>query len=113
MRTTDAYTNEEVVDIIRRNVSCDVTPRSLRLRANVIPATHPLVAAGLSLGLEMYASPTTSNKALIPFPALKLGPGESARSHTTDEFVFIREISDGIDLYITLLERILRGGLNK
>ena len=112
VRSTDAYSNEEVLDIVRRHVSGDVTPRSLRLRATALAPGHPLVAAGRALGREAYASPTTSNKALLPFPALKMGPGASSRSHTADEFILLDEISEGIELYIAFLERLLtEGGL--
>jgi acetylornithine deacetylase len=68
---------------------------------------HPLVKAGLDLGRTYYGSPTTSDKALMPFPALKMGPGDSARSHTADEFIFTAEIKEGIDLYIQLLNKVL------
>jgi acetylornithine deacetylase len=110
VRSTDAYSNEEILAIVREHLSSDVAPRSLRLRATAIAPGHPLVAAGRALGREPYASPTTSNKALVPFPALKMGPGESPRSHTADEYVLLDEISEGIALYIALLERVLRGG---
>ncbi len=68
---------------------------------------HPLVKAGIELGRGYYGSPTTSDKALMPFPALKMGPGDSARSHTADEYIFIDEIQGGIELYIQLLNKIL------
>ena len=68
---------------------------------------HPLVKAGIELGRGYYGSPTTSDKALMPFPALKMGPGDSARSHTADEYVYVDEIKGGIELYIKLLDRIL------
>jgi acetylornithine deacetylase len=68
---------------------------------------HPLVKAGLSLGRGYYGSPTSSDKALMPFPALKMGPGDSARSHTADEYIYVDEIKEGLDLYIQLLSKIL------
>jgi acetylornithine deacetylase len=73
----------------------------------MISSDHPLVKAGLSLGRTYYGSPTSSDKALMPFDALKLGPGDSARSHTADEFIFVDEIKEGIELYIKLLEQLL------
>ena len=76
------------------------------MRSSIIPPEHPLVRAGLSLGRTLYGSPTTSDKALMPFPALKMGPGDSARSHTADEFIFLNEIAEGISLYIKLLETL-------
>ena len=105
VRTTDAYTNEEVVEIIQNHLESEVRPRSLRLRPSYMPEEHPLVRAARQLGIPLYGSPTTSDQALIPAPSVKLGPGDSLRSHTADEFVEIDELSDGIRLYIALLER--------
>ncbi|MEO7984565.1 MAG: acetylornithine deacetylase, partial [Bacteroidota bacterium] len=85
----------------------DVKARSMRLRSTSIALEHPLVKAGLKLGRACYGSPTTSDKALMPFPALKMGPGDSARSHTADEYIYIDEIKNGIDLYIRLLNQVL------
>jgi len=81
--------------------------RSDRLRSSMISLDHPLVKAGLNIGRTYYGSPTSSDKALMPFPALKIGPGDSARSHTADEFIFIEEIKEGIDLYIQLLQQVV------
>ena len=106
VRINELYSFEEVLTIIRTHVQSAVAPRSDRLRSTMIPLDHPLVQAGLSLGKTYYGSPTSSDKALMPFPALKLGPGDSARSHTADEFIFIDEINEGIELYIQLLNRI-------
>ena len=107
VRTTDAYTNEEVFEIIRQHVQCTVQPRSLRLQPSGIPASHPLVQAGARLGLASYGSPTLSDKALMPWPSLKLGPGDSARSHSADEFIYVKQIEEGIETYINLLNQIL------
>lgn len=104
VRLNECYTFEEMLDEIRNNVRCSVTPRSLRMRSSIIQPDHPLVQAGVSIGRICYGSPTTSDKALMPFPALKMGPGDSARSHTADEFIFLEEIDEGIQLYISLLE---------
>jgi acetylornithine deacetylase len=90
------------------NVSCEVKPRSLRIRSSSISLEHPLVQSGLSLGLPYYGSPTTSDKALMPFQALKIGPGDSARSHTADEYIYIEEIKQGTGLYIQLLNSVLK-----
>ncbi len=106
VRVTDAYSLEEVLDIINHHVSCEVMPRSLRLRPSGISEDHPLVVSGKSLGKNLYGSPTTSDQALIPAPSIKMGPGDSARSHSADEFIFINEIEAGIDSYIKLLENI-------
>lgn len=106
-RINERYTFEEIIELIRSNVSAEVTPRSTRLRSTSIALDHPLVKAGIALGRNYYGSPTTSDKALMPFPALKMGPGDSARSHTADEYIYIQEIRDGIDLYIQLLNQVI------
>jgi len=107
VRVTDAYRNEEVLEIIRRHVQCDVTPRSIRLKPSKIDKEHPIVQAGLALGRTTYGSPTTSDQSLLDIQSLKIGPGDSARSHTADEFVYVDEIREGIDLYIRMLEEIV------
>lgn len=106
-RVNELYSFEEIIDIIKLNVQCEVMPRSTRLRSTSIALDHPLVKAGIKLGRTYYGSPTTSDKALMPFPTLKMGPGDSARSHTADEYIYIDEIKNGIDLYIRLLEQIV------
>lgn len=106
-RINELYSFEEVLDIIKTNVNCEVKPRSTRLRSTSIPLDHPLVKAGLDLGRSYYGSPTTSDKALMPFPALKIGPGDSARSHTADEYIYIEEIRTGIEIYIQLLNNVV------
>ena len=106
VRLTDAYTPEELLQTIRANVRSTLTPRSTRLRASAIAREHPLVQAGLELGKRLYGSPTTSDKALLPVPALKLGPGDSARSHTADEFIYLDEIRAGVAFYLELLSRL-------
>ena len=107
VRVTDAYTHEEVLDIIRSHVSSVVTPRSMRMRATRIDDGHPLVLAGIALGRAPYGSPTSSDKALMPFPALKCGPGDSARSHTADEYVLLSEIREGLEGYIAMIEKVV------
>ena len=107
VRVTDAYRNEEVLEIIRQHVSCDVTPRSIRLKPSKIDKGHPIVQAGIALGRTTYGSPTTSDQSLLDIPSLKVGPGDSARSHTADEFVYVDEIKEGIELYIEMLSRIV------
>ncbi|MEC3878096.1 M20 family metallo-hydrolase [Parapedobacter sp. 10938] len=109
IRVTDAYRNEEVLAIIREHVSCEVRPRSVRLKPSSIPKDHPVVQAGLALGRTTYGSPTTSDQALLDIPSLKLGPGDSARSHMADEFIHLEEIGEGIDLYISILDRVVTG----
>lgn len=107
VRVTDAYRNEEVLNIIQQHVSCDVVPRSIRLKPSSIDKNHPIVQAGIQLGRTTYGSPTTSDQALLDIPSLKMGPGDSARSHTADEFVYLDEIKEGIELYIKLLQEIV------
>ena len=107
VRVTDAYRNEEVLEIIRQHVKCSITPRSVRLKSSKIGEDHPIVQAGIALGRTTYGSPTTSDQALLDIPSLKVGPGDSARSHTADEFVYVDEINEGIELYIKMLERVV------
>jgi acetylornithine deacetylase len=107
VRVNELYTFEEILDTIQLNVKSDVQARSLRMRSTSIAMEHPLVKAGLAMERNYYGSPTTSDKALMPFQTLKMGPGDSARSHTADEFIFAEEISKGIELYIQLLKQVL------
>lgn len=108
VRINELYTHKKVLDIIEKNLQSIVQMRSDRMRSSMISLDHPLVKAGLNLGRPYYGSPTSSDKALMPFPALKIGPGDSARSHTADEFIFVDEIKEGIDLYIKLLEQVIK-----
>lgn len=107
VRSTDAYSNLEILEIIKANVASNVQARSTRLNPSSIPMDHPIVKAGIALGRKTYGSPTMSDQALMPYPSLKLGIGDSARSHTADEFVYTYEIKEGIELYIQLLQAIL------
>jgi acetylornithine deacetylase len=107
VRVNECYTFEELLEIIRGAVTCEVSPRSLRMRSSGIPLDHAIVRSGRRLGLSCYGSPTTSDKALMPFPALKTGPGDSARSHTADEYIFVKEIAEGIKGYIELLKPVI------
>lgn len=107
VRTTDQYTNKEVLEVIQNNIKSKAEARSFRLNSSSIAIDHPLVQAGLALGRKIYGSPTTSDQAVIPFPSLKMGPGLSARSHSSDEFIYIDEIYEGIKLYIQLLSKIV------
>ena len=106
-RITELYTLEEVIETIRANVRAEVKPRSIRLKPSSIPAGHPIVRAGIALGRHTYGSPTTSDQAVLNCPSLKCGPGHSGRSHSADEFIYLREIEEGIDGYIQMLEQIL------
>ena len=106
VRVTEQYSLEELVAEIRQHVDCEVVPRSVRLKPSSIPMEHEIVQAGISLGLKTYGSPTTSDQALLNCPSLKMGPGDSARSHTADEFVYLSEIEEGVDLYIKMLNLV-------
>jgi acetylornithine deacetylase/succinyl-diaminopimelate desuccinylase-like protein len=108
VRVTDSYTLEEVLAVIKSNVKSNVTPRSLRMRSSGIAADHPLTIAAKKLAIPCYGSPTTSDQALIPVSSVKMGPGDSARSHSADEFIYVNEIELGIETYIKLLEEIIR-----
>ena len=107
IRVTDVYTHEEILETIQLHIQSEVKPRSMGLRSSKIEKDHPLVQAGIKLGKQIYGSPTTSDAALIPAPILKCGPGDSARSHTADEFIYLKEIEEGIDTYIKILEQVV------
>jgi acetylornithine deacetylase len=107
IRTTEQYTHTEILDIVKTHTSSQIQARSMRLKPSYINRTHPIVQAGLGLGLEAYGSPTMSDQALMDFPSLKIGPGDSARSHMADEFIYLHEIGEGIHIYINLLKNIL------
>jgi acetylornithine deacetylase len=103
VRTNELYQNQEIVDTIKANLQSEVVPRSMHLNSSRISGNHPLVRKGILMGKQVYGSPTLSDQSMMPFETLKMGPGESARSHTPDEFILISEIRAGIRDYITLL----------
>ena len=108
VRVNDRYSNAEVAEILKENAPVDeIVPRSLRLNSSTIPKEHPLVLAGIELGMSTYGSPTLSDQAMLSCPSLKLGPGDSNRSHSADEFIFVQEVEEGIATYIALLEKVL------
>jgi acetylornithine deacetylase len=104
VRVNEKYDFDEVIDYLKATLKAELVPRSFRMKSSMIAMDHPIVKAGKQLGLSHYGSPTTSDKALMPFPALKIGPGDSARSHTADEYIYISEIENGIRIYVQLLE---------
>jgi len=104
IRSNEIYSNQEILEEIRRHIDCEVQPRSTRLSSTATPLNHPIVKRGLELNLTKYGSPTLSDQSLMPFPSLKIGPGESARSHTADEYILLEEIAKGIEIYIRLLD---------
>jgi acetylornithine deacetylase len=107
VRVNELYTFEEILDELQKNLKSKFKPRTTRMKSTSIPLDHPLVLAGIKLGKGYYGSPTTSDKALMPFSTLKMGPGDSARSHTADEYIYIDEIKEGIETYIKMVEQIL------
>ena len=104
VRPTCMYTNPELLALIKESVSCEVKERSTRIGSSHIDMSHPVVQRGLSLGLEAFGSPTTSNQAVVPFTTLKIGPGQSSRSHTADEYIEIQEITSAVETYVSLLD---------
>lgn len=107
IRLTDMYTPEKVLEVIKQHIRSEAKPRSMRIRSSGIEREHPLVQAGISLGKRTYGSPTSSDAAFIKAPVLKCGPGDSARSHMADEYIYLEEIREGIKTYIGILEKIL------
>ncbi|TAH25677.1 MAG: M20/M25/M40 family metallo-hydrolase [Cytophagales bacterium] len=107
VRITEEYRNEDVLRIIEENIQSKVNPRSVRLRPSFIDPEHPLVHAAIKNGAKTYGSPTTSDQALIPVPSVKMGPGNSGRSHTANEFIWLSEIEEGIDRYIKVLSELV------
>lgn len=104
VRTNEYYSNQQAFEIIAKYIQSDVKPRSFRLNSSGIPDSHPYVVKAEELGLRCFGSPTTSDQAIMPWPSVKIGPGDSARSHTADEFILKSEIIDGIEKHILLLE---------
>lgn len=104
IRSNECYSNSELLDIIRSNVGSEVKARSTRLNSSSISLDHPLVMRAVELGRTPFGSPTLSNQALLPFPTLKMGPGESSRSHTANEYIKISEIREGIELFAKMLD---------
>lgn len=108
VRVNDCYSNREIADILQAEAPCRLKARSLRLNSSCIAPDHPLVQAGIRLGRATYGSPTLSDQAALSCPSLKLGPGDSRRSHSADEFIYLEEIGQGIALYIAMLGQLLR-----
>ena len=107
IRVTDQYTNQETLDIIKKHVDVEVKERSLNLNSSSISKDHAVIKAGIKMGREIYGSPTLSDQSNLSCPSLKLGPGDSYRSHTADEFIYVNEIYEGIEIYVELLGKII------
>lgn len=104
VRSNELYSNEEVLGEINKRVACDVQARSTRLSSTATPLQHPVVKRARELNRALFGSPTLSDQSLMPFPSVKMGPGDSARSHTADEYILVEEIGEAIDIYIQLLD---------
>ena len=107
VRVNELYTFEEILEALKNNLKSKFKPRTTRMKSTSIPLDHILVKAGINLGKGYYGSPTTSDKALMPFATLKMGPGDSARSNTADEFIYLDEIKEGINTYIQLVNQLV------
>ena len=107
VRVNELYTFEEILEALKHNLKSQFKPRTTRMKSTSIALDHPLVKAGIALGKGYYGSPTTSDKALMPFSTLKMGPGDSARSHTADEYIYVSELEDGIQTYVKLLNQLV------
>lgn len=108
IRVNDCYNNTQILETVRANVEAEVNPRSMHLNASSIPEAHGLVKAGIALGRTTYGSPTLSDQSVLSCKSLKLGPGDTLRSHSADEFIYLNEIEEGIDLYIKILGDFLK-----
>lgn len=108
VRVNDAYSNQELANLLKSEAPCELQERGLKLNSSRIDKDHPLVQSGIALGRKTYGSPTLSDQAALTCQSLKLGPGDSTRSHSADEYIYIHEIEEGIDLYIKLLEGFLK-----
>lgn len=104
IRPNGEYSNNEIVDILNKLISSEIVPRSLRHNSSSIPLSHPAVLSGFRAGLDAFGSPTLSNSTRCTFPTLKAGPGESSRSHCSDEYILISEIAEAVDKYIEILD---------
>ncbi len=107
VRSNENYSNAELLEIIRSHVSCATEARSLRLNSSRLPEVHPLFSIARELNIPCYGSPTTSDQAVIPCTSVKMGPGNSARSHTADEYVELDELRNGIETYIRVVEKLV------
>jgi acetylornithine deacetylase len=103
IRVNDCYSNPEILEVVKKHINAEVTPRSMHLNASSIPTAHGLVQAGIALGRTTYGSPTLSDQSVLSCKSLKLGPGDTLRSHSADEFIYVNEIEEGIQLYIKIL----------
>ena len=107
VRVNDCYTNKEIYELLKKDAPCEIEPRSLNLNSSMISINHPIVIGGSKINIENYGSPTLSDQAKISFPSIKMGPGDSTRSHTSNEFIYVNEIINAIPKYLDLLNTII------
>jgi len=107
IRTTPEYTHEQILEVLKDNLKADITPRSTRLNPSAIDNEHDIVRAAHKIGINTFGSATLSDQALINIPSVKMGPGKSERSHTADEFIYVKEIEHGLEIYIKLLSQLV------
>lgn len=107
VRSNEMYSNEEILSLISANVSCKVQARSTRLSSTATPLNHEVVIRGREINRKIFGSPTLSDQALMPFASVKMGPGDSSRSHTADEYILLQEIDEAIAIYIQLLDGLI------
>ena len=107
IRSNECYSNEQLFELIQQQVSCEIKARSFRLNSTRTDMDHPFVRRALMMGRQPFGSPTLSDQALMPFPSVKMGPGQSARSHSADEYIELMEIREAIDMYVRLLDQLV------
>ena len=107
IRSNECYSNEQLFELIQQQVSCEIKARSFRLNSTRTDMNHPFVRRALMMGRQPFGSPTLSDQALMPFPSVKMGPGQSARSHSADEYIELMEIREAIDMYVRLLDQLV------
>ena len=107
IRTTDCHDSEEVLNVIRKNIYSEIVSCSLNLKASFIPEDHEFVTCARQLGINTFGSPTLSDRTFIEAPSVKIGPGQSERSHTPNEFIYLSELEEGIETYIHLLDKFV------
>ena len=107
IRSNECYSNEQLFELIQQQVSSEIKARSFRLNSTRTDMDHPFVRRALMMGCQPFGSPTLSDQALMPFPSVKMGPGQSARSHSADEYIELMEIREAIDMYVRLLDQLV------
>jgi acetylornithine deacetylase len=109
IRSNECYSNEEIFEILQTKLQSEIKARSFRLSSSSISVDHPIVKKIKSMGRNLFGSPTLSDQALMRFPSVKFGPGDSSRSHTADEYIVESEIEEAIEMYVNLLDGLSIG----